>query len=189
MNKAEMLVSKYFVFNQNTPFQKEQDVRSKLLDFGEKQVLEADGVVRRTAMYLGTPVFSDLVLEDANGLVVYLGETLLVITQTKNIVTTSVVGRNGTIKEYVSDGDFQIKIQGLIVSNGTIYPKESVLELVRLFQKSEPLAVTSWYLQQFGIYNIVVTDYSFPQNEGYQNMQLFEISALSDTPVELIVSD
>jgi hypothetical protein len=140
-------------------------------------------------MYLGTPVFSDLILESADGVVAYLGEVLMVVSQTKNIVSTVVVGRNGTVKEYVSDGDYQVKMQGLIASNNTLYPKESVWKLLKLLKKVESLKVTSWFLQQFDVYDLAITDYSFPQNEGCENMQLFEISALSDTPVELIVSD
>jgi len=39
----------------------------------------------------------------------------------------------------------------------------------------------------FNIQNIVVESFSFPQVEGTQNVQLFEVSAVSDDPIELTV--
>jgi hypothetical protein len=36
-----------------------------------------------------------------------------------------------------------------------------------------------------GIYNIVVTDYSMPQNAGGISRQDFSINAISDEPLEL----
>ena len=39
----------------------------------------------------------------------------------------------------------------------------------------------------FSIDTIVVESFNFPQQEGFQNTQLFEFSAVSDNPIELTV--
>jgi Domain of unknown function (DUF6046) len=170
-------------------FQKESDISSEAVDFGPESTVGSDGVVRRTSAYLGIPVFSDLVLSDKRGVEVYLGEALVNVSQVKNIISTPVVGRNGTIKEYVSDGDFAIKIQGVLASGNSLYPKEAFSDLLELLQTPDAIAVTSWFLQQFNIFNLVITDYACPQAEGFENMQPFEISALSDTPIELVLQE
>jgi Domain of unknown function (DUF6046) len=170
-------------------FQEESDLQPQAVDFGSESTVGSDGIVRRASAYLGTPVFSDLVLSDKRGVEVYLGEALVNVSQVKNVIATPVVGRNGTIKEYVSDGDFVIKIQGVLVSNNSLYPKEAFSDLLELLQTPDVIAVTSWFLQQFGIFNLVVTDYACPQAEGFENVQPFEISALSDAPIELVLQE
>lgn len=170
-------------------FQKESDISSEVVDFGVPNIVYSDGETRRIVAYLGTPVFSDLILENGKGGVVYLGEALVSVSQVKNVIATPVVGRNGTIKEYVSDGDFAIKIQGVLVSSDSHYPKEAFADLLNVLKKPDAIAVTSWFLQQFGIFNLVITDYACPQAEGFENMQPFEISALSDTPIELVLQE
>lgn len=110
---------------------------------------------------------------------------LMTITQSKNIVTTPIQGRNGTVKEYVSDGDYQIDISGTIVSKSNNYPTQDVNTLVQICKSPVALTIISEYLQYFGIHDVVIQDFSFPQTQGFRNQQEFSISCLSDTPVEL----
>jgi hypothetical protein len=115
----------------------------------------------------------------------------------KNIVTTQIQGRNGTIKEYVSDGDFEIDVRGVIVGDGqNEYPSLDVEELVRLLTVPDTLTVTSDFLSRFssisplgieGIDNVVITDFSLPQREGFRNAQLFQFKMLSNEPIELTI--
>ena len=141
--------------------------------------------------FFGLPVFSDLrLVETGGGGSLYCDTILFEINQSKNIVTTSVQGRAGTVKEYISLGDFEVSIRGAIVNSGSnSYPREDVEELKYLLTLQEPLESLSDFLQIWGIYNLVVTDFRIPQQEGYQNVQLFEINCLSDTPEELIEED
>lgn len=137
--------------------------------------------------YLGTPVFADLILKtgDADeGL--QLLTVLIEVSQSKNIVTTAVQGLSGTVKEYISDGDYQLNIKGALVNQFSEYPLDDAQKLVELFQFQNALQCVSPFLQLFGIYNLVVTDYRLPQQEGFQNVQLFECNAISDKPIELI---
>lgn len=137
---------------------------------------------------LGTPVFADLILRNKSGVIgLQLLWALLEVNMQKNIVKTAVQGRDGTVKEYVSDGDYQVTIRGgLFSSFSYAYPKDDVLQLMQLLQLKEPLDVISEYLNSlFNITNLVVEDYSFSQKEGVQNVQLFEIKTVSDFPIEL----
>lgn len=137
--------------------------------------------------WLGTPVFADVRFPRDGKTDIILQTVLVDVAQRKNIVTTAVQGRNGTVKEYVSDGDYEVRIRGAIVeAGGDGFPSSAVRDLHEILLKSNALQVVSQYLQIFNIYNLVVTGYSFPQSEGIQNTQLFEIDAISDLPDELI---
>lgn len=146
--------------------------------------------------YLGTPVLSNLVF--AAGSYQLKGETinfeglridtiLMTVNQVKNIVKTPVAGRNGSVKEYISDGDFVIGLQGAIVNEtgGSAYPRESMQILMDLLRAPVALQFTSNFLDFLGTFDLVVTDYNIPQIKGQRNMQVFQVNCLSDNPLEL----
>ena len=114
---------------------------------------------------------------------------LFSVNQSKNIVKTEIQGRNGTVKEYISDGDYDITIQGLLVSKEhDIYPEDEVKKLVEILKVQRSLEVACPYLNdRFDITDIVVETYSLPQKEGFENTQMFEINAVSDEPIELSI--
>jgi hypothetical protein len=115
-----------------------------------------------------------------------LGTVLVDIQMTKTIITTPINGRNGTVKEYYSDGDYVVSLRGALVNpKGTNYPYDEFRALNDLLKAKVSLKVTSEFLGLFPIYNLAITDYTFPQEEGLSNTQLFQINALSDTPIEL----
>jgi len=155
----------------------------------------ADG---KTLMsYLGTPVFSNLDFvggsyKNLQGeQITYddlrIDTVLFDVSQSRNIVTTEIQGRNGTIKEYISDGDFAININGIIVSpDGNEYPEKDVQTLVEILQAQTTIGIASRFLNDvFNVTDVVVMSYKFPQPEGFQNMQPFSIQCLSNDPVEL----
>lgn len=140
--------------------------------------------------YLGTPVFGEVILKsEEQGLEIELQTVLSDVAMTKNIVKTTMQGVDGTIKEYISDGDYEISIRGMLVSEENAYPQEATNTLHQLCLVKNELVVESEFLQLFGIYNLVIESYSFPQQEGFRNIQLFELSAISDKPIELIIED
>jgi hypothetical protein len=143
--------------------------------------------------FLNTAVFSDLDISfttDAGTILnIQIPTVLFTVTQSKNIITTAIQGRNGTVKEYISDGDFKINIKGVITNSNGKYPQfkidkgiSTVNDLFQMCQLNKALTVNSWYLWQFCVYEMVITDYEFPQLEGQYSSQPFEINAISDTP-------
>lgn len=142
--------------------------------------LGSRGTDENRLSYLGTPVFCDIAIEREGKEDLILDTVLIDVSMRKNIVTTPIQGRNGTVKEYISDGDYEVKIRGAVTSADFAYPRVFVRDLHEILKQSELLNVVSDFLLLYDIKELVVTDYSFPQREGFQNMQLFEISCISD---------
>jgi hypothetical protein len=173
-----------------------QFVKSALYPFTEG---EKDDYAPVSTSYLGTPVFSNLTFpagsyknlqgEQIDFEELQIDTVLFDVSMAKNIVKTEIQGRNGTVKEYISDGDYQVVIRGLIASESSDkYPDEEVKKLVEILKVQKDLAVESRFLNDvFDISNIVIESYSLPQAEGFQNIQGFEITAISDDPIELTI--
>jgi hypothetical protein len=138
--------------------------------------------------YLGTPVFSDLTLKtNEQDVGLNIQTVLFDVQQSKNIVKTSIQGRPGTVKEYISDGDYEITINGIIVEPfSSAYPVSQVQDFLRLMRHQDSLIAICPFLQLFNVYNVVVESYNLPQQIGFQNQQVFSINAISDEPIELI---
>lgn len=112
---------------------------------------------------------------------------LITVQMSKTIIKTPIQGRDGTVKEYISDGDYHINIKGVFTESNGVYPEEEVKTLKEICQAKSSIAVVSAWLQQFDITDIVIDNYSFPQKEGFYNTQIFEINAISDAPIELFI--
>lgn len=119
-------------------------------------------------------------------------ECIITVNQEKNIVTTPLQGRNGTIKEYISDGDYSVTIDAGI-SNYTEgddtgasleYPIDKVTELQKILNLPETLKVQSDFLEVFGIRSAVVKSFYLSQ-ETHSNRQSIQIMMLSDEPYEI----
>ena len=144
---------------------------------------------------LGNPVMDNLNIEAGTyrqdgRLISYsaisIDSVVFVVSQTKEIVITKVAGRAGSVKEYISEGDYQIQIQGAIVSpHQGVYPQDEVDNFIQVLKSPVALGVVSKFLQLFNINDLVITDYGLPQQKGYENVQLFQINALSDIAIEL----
>jgi Domain of unknown function (DUF6046) len=95
---------------------------------------------------------------------------------------------NGTIKTHVNEKDFEVTLKGMLVSPNyeQSYPHEQMKELEEILKHGGALEVISDFLLIFGIYNLFVTGYSMGQMEGTENVQPYEISCLSDAPIEIL---
>lgn len=150
----------------------------------------------------GSPIFSNLIFKarqykdnDLKDVTTFENDVILDcvlfdVAQTKTIITTPIQGFNGTIKEFISDGDYTIAIKGIINStkNG-VYPLTQAKNLFEALKSPIELEVTSWYLNEiFGITHVVVTDFQYNQVQGSQSMVSYEIQAISDRPIELFLN-
>lgn len=115
-----------------------------------------------------------------------LNTVLMDVSQSKNIVKTVLQGRNGTVKEYTSSGDFQINIKGAIVSdNANTYPETDVNTFLDICAVPDTLEIVSDFLEQFGIDEVVIESYNMPQREGFNNMQIFSLRLIQNEPIIL----
>lgn len=143
---------------------------------------------------LGTPVFIDITLESppytldgANypATSITMAAVLVQVSMQKLIVKTAVQGYNDIIKEYISNGSWNVNIKGVLLGTNRKYPKDDFNKILTIGLCPYPIKVTSWYLNQYGITDLVVETPEFPQEEGKYSMQLFEFACLSDKPIEL----
>jgi hypothetical protein len=143
-------------------------------------------------LFWNVPVFADIVLSDLAGkTTVQLLQALCFVSRQKSIVKTTVQGRDGSIKEFINNGDYQLSIKGAFANpDMNHYPLSEITDLVTLSNLNEAINVTSDYLEGvYGICNIVIENIDIRQEEGKQNMLMFDIKATSDEAVELTVSN
>jgi hypothetical protein len=144
----------------------------------------------------GTPIFDIVTIQcpaytDENGKnipaeTLDLDFVLMEVSKPRNIVKTVVAGRPGSVKEYMSDGDYQISMKGMF-TNPLAYsaPSAAVQQFDRMTKTPLEMKVNSNFLNFFEIYNIVVEDSKCRQREGARNVIDFELSCISDTPFEI----
>ena len=137
--------------------------------------------------WLGRTVLTDLLIEVPEIGTLLLNNAIISVSKQKEVVKTVLVGRKGgTVKEYISDGDYQVNISlGLVAvdENGKLldqYPEQAVSTLRRALEVDAALTVSSMFLDVFEISKIVVTGFSAKQMT-YSNQQTIEITAISDT--------
>jgi len=171
-----------------------QVLKGQLINIDTGEVEQAIGT-----SLLNTAVLDNLLFQ--SGSYIPLGQTepvpyddlrldavTIEVNQEKNIIKTPIQGRNGTVKEYISDGDYTINIRGIIQETPLkrTYPKELVKNFIEICKAQRSLVVISTFLNEyFEIQDIVIENYSLPQVEGLRNQQPFIITASSDVPIDL----
>jgi hypothetical protein len=119
-----------------------------------------------------------------------IGTVLCEVNQPRNIVKTAIAGRDGTVKEYIGKGDYEVNIRGVLVSlYQNVPPKDALTNLLGFCDAPVEFNVTSSFLAYFGIYTMVCDDYAFKQIEGSRNMIGFQMRCLSDYPYEIKGND
>lgn len=152
--------------------------------------------------YLGTSYYTHLELaipnnNDPNSLEndpnnigdsIIFRSCLVTIRQNKNIVYTSIQGRNGTIKEYIALGDYEITIEGMIVCEDINAPISFPENEVNTFNKvvtyssdanDNNLNIISPLVNKF-CSRVVVSEFELREIQGTRNALEFTIQCVSD---------
>lgn len=135
--------------------------------------------------WLGRRVLTDLSVNVPGEGVLLMNDVTMGVSMQKEVVRTAIVGRPGTVKEYVTDGDYQVTLTvGLVAvdSEGREtdqYPERAVAQLREILERPEALEVGSGFLDLFGITHLVVTGWTVKQ-QTHSNRQTVEIQAVSD---------
>lgn len=150
---------------------------------------------------LGTSVYADVTfgtktkdtIYEQNGItyvlpVITFQAILIDVSFPRNIVKTTIQGRDGTVKEYIGEGDAVITFRGIITGKNGHYPLEEVNALKRLIKAPIPIPVTCAFLQNLDIHSVIFEDRSLGQDEGGYSYQSFTLNAISDTPQELTIT-
>lgn len=142
----------------------------------------------RVIMPVRVPAFTyDTIIRGKKARVSFEGygfpdDTALSISSGKNIVRTPVQGRHGTIKELISDGDYEITITGTIVHPNS-YPEQGVRQFHRLVKIGAALPIECDLLATISVHHIVITGWSLDEGRGGECSQKFRIAAVSDEPI------
>lgn len=146
---------------------------------------------------LGTPVFSNLQFladeftDNQNKTTsfkdIIFDAVIMTVNQQKNIVTTQIQGRDGTVKEEIGKGDYVVTINGIIAGANGHYSIDEVREFKKMLDANKAVKVVSRFLQNLDINYLAIKDYDLPQEMGGYSYQKFSISALSDTLQEIFI--
>lgn len=140
---------------------------------------------------LGTPIYDDVTFPSGQykslfGDVVGFDEVklqsvLVVANQAKHVVKTAVQGRDGTVKEYISAGDFIISVGGVIVSETNTYPDIEVEAFRAIMEANAALSIVSSFINDsLGVGNVVIDNYAIRQIKGTRNAVEINFSCSSD---------
>lgn len=136
------------------------------------------------SFWMGRYALCTLLLEREDGERLEINDAVVTLQRQRNIVSISMVGMDGTVKEYINEGDYSIDIAVGIqaVSDGRIvdeYPADGIRELRKYLDEKAPLNVYSEFLDIFDITKMVVTEVKLTQNTA-SNYQTLAIKAVSD---------
>ena len=157
--------------------------------------------------YLGTPIFDTVTLfgNEPNGDIKYYDLTLqktvtvpkmtldiALVTCTKvvSIVKTNVVGANGTVRQYINLGDYNVEIRGTFTSGvPDTMPMELIRQLHKITSATTEVNIASNLLTLFGVTCIVFEgEQTFAQDEASRDVQKFTLNAISETPFTIKVT-
>lgn len=146
-----------------------------------------------TDCWEGRWVLCPLRLERDNGDGLTFADAVAAVNREHRIVCTAITGRDGTVKEYIDKGDWQVSlVVGLQhVGGGAIedeWPGTELRQLRRLLEAKEALRVHSEFLDAMNIDRLVIKSYAAHQMTE-SNYQAVEISALSDDDYEIFSND
>lgn len=137
-------------------------------------VIEYDGIKTTDSYATKTICFIDLNPDVA-------------IQSSKNIVMTTVQGRDYTRKELVSGGDLNFTVTGEIVSNEEgVYPENDVKKFIQIMQYGGVVSVNHFQFKQFNVDKIIIKDFSM-QNQEFKNIQPYTFTCVAVEPDEDVV--
>jgi hypothetical protein len=161
--------------------------KQELPKYGTIKMLEANSP--SIASVMDTPIYERTTFElgEHTGVFYTLPNDPLIRTRLhKVIIKTQITKRQGTVKELITIGDYEVKISGFICNFlGKDYPQDDVDQFAAIFQVGAAMPVTNDMLNRLGVHNLVIEDIDLERFEAMPNIQPFEISALSDMPIEL----
>lgn len=109
------------------------------------------------------------------------------IQSSKNIVMTTVQGRDYTRKELVSGGDLNFTVTGEIVSNEEgVYPENDVKKFIQIMQYGGVVNVNHLQFKQFNVDKIIIKDFNM-QNQEFKNIQPYTFTCVAVEPDEDVV--
>ena len=106
------------------------------------------------------------------------------VVQNVNIVKEKIQGRDGTVKEYISNGDYVISCQGVLSNKDNTLPEDQARALNEIFNVPQSVQIVSLFLNNvFEIFDVVIESPTVAISEGKRNSIPFSFTAISDVPI------
>lgn len=115
-----------------------------------------------------------------------LQTALFDVSRPKNIIETKIQGRDKDVNEYINGGNYYISIKGQLVGlDANKPPAELKKRLIALSDAPVEIPVSCNFLNDFGIYSIIIRDITWKQTEGTRNVIYFEMDCKDEVPFEI----
>ncbi|MBC9915016.1 DUF6046 domain-containing protein [Chitinophaga varians] len=139
----------------------------------------------------GRPYFMPVSLgPNPSGPALQLRNPVIKISGRKTIVETSMVNSIGTVKELISREDYKINIKGIIVREDNMFPINEIKELDDYYKRNTVLFLRSVLTDLFlDKGQVVMTDLTWPELVGIENVKPYEINLVSDSPFKLFLDN
>lgn len=113
-----------------------------------------------------------------------LDQAIITVDYNPQVIVTNIQGRNGSVKEYISNGDSNINITGLFTSGRVDESPINFIDNINsVISAGVSIPITNKYLNLLGIERIVVmSGTSLPQTISGYSQQQYTIVAISDIP-------
>ena len=104
------------------------------------------------------------------------------VTQSNTIVSTALVNRRGSVKEYIQANDYKIYIKGSVIADSiNAFPINEMVTLKKILELAGTVTVHSKYLELFGITKMALISVDYDQTtSNYANALSFIINFESD---------
>jgi hypothetical protein len=137
-------------------------------------VIYVNGEAKKESYQTKTVCFIDLVAK-------------ISVQSSKNLILSTVQGRDYTRKELVSGGDLTFSVSGEIVSNEIdVYPENDVKKFIQIAQYGGVVKVNHFLFKQFNINQFIIKEYQLGAPD-YKNIQPYSFTCVAVEPDEDVI--
>lgn len=119
---------------------------------------------------------------------VELKTALVSLLKTKKIIRGEIAGKDGEVIEYIGMSSHDVTISGVITGDNGVLPNQQVIDLDKLIDAPVAIDVVCPFLNQKGIYKLIIIGGMLPQEPGGISYQNFSLNCISEVPTELRIS-
>lgn len=121
----------------------------------------------------------------ANDKELVLENCLFDTSNSKRIVQTAINGKDGTVKEWISNGDIIINVQVNILNKERNYPVDELLEIMKFLKLNRELSINETHINKvLDVSRVVVTSWRHVP-KTWSNYQSIMIDLVSDNTYEI----
>lgn len=121
----------------------------------------------------------------ANGKELVLENCLFDTSNSKRIVQTAINGKDGTVKEWISNGDIIINVQVNILNKERNYPVDELIEIMNFLKLNRELSINETHINKIlDVSRVVVTSWRHVP-KTWSNYQSIIIDLISDNTYEI----